>query len=347
MKRRLVIVGGGISGLIASWVFTQCRGLDVIVLEPGKPGGDFLNGGLKYVHKTDEMEEMLRDLGLTYANYSVQGGIYLKGQVEPYPAVFRSMTKEQALRVQHDHYRKTRKVEPDSFASRSMNDPESMGPKKALRCDLSRMVAELIKHAPIAKEVATRIGPHKVIVNDPGFTRGERAVSYDYLLVTLPMWLLKRMVWFELPPAMAVKLNLLMVDPPQQGDDYAKWDYVYTPYTPANLIHRISPRDGGYTCEFNGDWPEGDDPEMSIRITNELNFLFPNGWALGGAKRNLNGHLLPLAGKANWPQNVRPIGRFAQWEPRATTDVVLSTCLALANEWGLKVNRESVPPGAP
>ncbi len=347
--KRMLIVGGGISGLIASWVFTQVRGLTVAVIEPGKPGGDFMAGGLKYIHKTDEMEEMLRDLGIQYANYSVQGGILLHGKVEPHPGCFRGMDKERALRIQHDHYRKTRKLEPDAFAARSMNDPEANGPRRALRCDMARVLRELIQRAPIIKAGAVAIEPHKLIIND-GTQDGP--LPYDYLLTTLPLWVTKRMAWFgdELPVGMAVKLNLLMVEPPQRGDAYAQWDYVYTPYTPENLIHRISPRDGGYTLEFNGDWPKdlppGDPDPVSERITSELNFLFKDGWALSDTKRGLNGHLLPLANRIDWPQNVRPIGRFAQWDPRATSDVVLSTCLKLADEWGFKVNRESVAPPA-
>ncbi len=347
--KRMVIVGGGISGLIASWVFTQVPGLDVIVMEPGKVGGDFMSGGLKYIHKTGEMEEMLRDLGVPYTNYSVQGGILLHGAVEPYPGVFRGMEKDRAMRIQHDHYRKTRKVEPDAFASRSMNDPESAGPRKALRTDMGKMLKELVARAPIVKKGAFRIEPHKVITVDPA-TKQEHSIHYDYLILTIPLWIIRSMVWFTLPESMAIKLNLLMVDPPQKGDDYAQWDYVYTPYTPEGLIHRISPRDGGYTCEFNGDWPlqseGGPGEDLHWRLTSELNFLFPEGWALADVKKGLNGHLIPLATKANWPSNIRPMGRFAQWDPRATSDVVLGSCLKLAEEWSMKVNKESLPPPA-
>lgn len=342
----MLIVGGGISGLIASWVFTQCRGLSVQVIEPGKPGGDFMAGGLKYIHKTDEMEELLRDIGVQYADYSVQGGILLHGKVEPHPGCFRGMDKDRALRIQHDHYRKTRKLEPDAFAARSMNDPEANGPRRALRCDMQRVLKELIQRAPLVKASVIAIEPHKLVVADG---TGEKHIGYDYLLTSLPLWVTRKMAWFgqSLPEGLAVKLNLVMVEPPQRGDDYAQWDYVYTPYTPEGLIHRISPNDGGYTLEFNGDWPAADgSDETSVKITNELNFLFPHGWALTKTLKGLNGHLLPLAAKPNWPVNIRPVGRFAQWDPRVTSDVVLNTCLKLADEWGFKVNRESFRPPA-
>jgi hypothetical protein len=327
MKKKMVIVGGGISGLIASWVYTQVPGLDVVVLEPGKPGGDFAAGGLKYIHKTDPMEELLQDLRITYTDYSVQGGILLHGAVEPFPGILKGMNKDRALRIQHDHYRKTRQIEPDAFAARSMNDPESSGPRKALRCDMDRMLKDLIGLAPIAKDGCAHIEPNKVIG-----TTGTK-YPFDYLLLTIPIWVIKTMVWFPLPDTMAIKLNLVMVDPPEKVDAFAQWDYVYTPYTPENMIHRISPRDGGYTCEFNGAWEEGDG--TGDRLTSELNFLFPGGWALARTLKGLNGHLLPMTTKPVWPDNIRPLGRFAQWDPRMTSDVVLSTCLEQAKAWNL------------
>lgn len=324
--QRLVIVGGGISGLIASWVFQRVPGLDVKVLEIGKPGGDFLAGGLKYLHKTDEMVAMLEDLGVTHTDYSVQGGILLKGVVEPYPACMRGVDKDRALRIQHDHYRKTRGIEPDSFAARSMNDPEATGPRTALRCDMQQTLRRLIARANIVADRADKIEPHRV-------TGSSGAVhKYDFMITTVPLWVMKQLSWFDLPDAMAAKLNLVMVDPNPRMDNYARWDYVYTPYTPENLIHRLTPRDGGYTCEFNGRWAD-EDSSMNDRITSEMNFLFPEGWALSNVVKNLNGHLLPLPTRPSWPFNIRPLGRFAQWDPRATSDVVLTTAQKLVREW--------------
>jgi hypothetical protein len=105
---------------------------------------------------------------------------------------------------------------------------------------------------------------------------------------------------------------------------------VYTPYTPENLVHRISPSEGGYSVEMNGEW--GD--ETSGKLRNELNFLFGNAWALNNVKKGLPGHLLPLGEAPEWPGNVRPLGRFAAWDPRMTTDKTLSAAIATARKWG-------------
>lgn len=325
--KRIVIVGGGVSGLIASWAFKQCKDVQVQILEANKPGGDFLAGGLKYLHRTESMVEMFSDLGIVYTNYNVQGGILLHGAVEPYPGVLKGLDHERALRIQHDHYRKTRHTEPDAFAARSMNDPEYSGPKKALQCELDAFVRRLALGAPIIQDAAASI--HPLVV------KGASGASYpyDFLVLTIPLWVIRRLAWFKIPPALAVKLNIVRVEP--IGNPYAKWDYVYTPYTPEGLIHRISPSEGEWSCEFNGDWPENDE-ETSRKLTSELNFLFRAGWAPCSVKKGLNGHLLPMDEKPEWPENITPLGRFAEWDPRATSDVVLDSVWKLVERWQLK-----------
>jgi hypothetical protein len=64
-----------------------------------------------------------------------------------------------------------------------------------------------------------------------------------------------------------------------------------------------------------------------------LGFLFPDGFAIDGILRGIKGHLLELQDPPQWPENVAPLGRFAQWDPRATTDTTLDAAARLAGEW--------------
>src|SRR6185503_11510861 len=241
----------------------------------------------------------------------------------PFPAVLKELGKEQADRIRADHYFKTRRAEPDGGqAAKAMNDPEASGPRHGLRCDLGAFVNALARRAVLVADSMAGLAPGQVV------GASERRFPFDYLVLTVPLWIVRRMAWFALPEALALKLNVVRVNP--IGDPYAKWDYVYTPYTPENLLHRLSPSDDGYQCEFNGEWIEG---ETNTKLTSDLNFLFPNGWALDAVKKGLNGHLLPLRGPAEWPANVRPLGRFAQWDSRATVDAVLDSSIRLAKDW--------------
>jgi hypothetical protein len=330
--KRVVIIGGGIDGLIASWVFSQVRGLEVKVLEPNRPGTDVVAGS-RYIHRTDPMADMLGDLGVVYTNYAVAGGIMLHGKIEHHPASLLTMDKERAIRIQRDYYRKTRRLEPadSSAAGRAMNDPEAVGARKALRCDSFSLLRRLVARAPIVQDGVSIFENHCI--------RGlsGRHHSFDFCVVTSPLWQFNKLSNFELPEAMAAKLNRVEVDQ-LHTDQFAKWDYIYTPYTPEDLIHRVTQRDGGYTVEFSGQWQEEED-DTSLRLTNELNHLFPEGWALNGITREASGHLLPLPFRPVWPEHVRPIGRYAAWESRATPDFVLASVYRLAREWGLRISK--------
>lgn len=322
----VAIVGGGVSGLLAAYVCQQYRNVSVTVYEPGPPAHEFLAGGLKYLHRTDDTVQLLNDHNRVFTNYAVRGGILLHGKVESYPLCFGAMERDRARRVQDDHWRKTRRTEPGEHSGRSMNDPEFSGQRQALRTSLPGLVHAMVKRVHIRPERIRRIQDGVLI----GDTSGQR-YGFHYAIVTLPLWVSRRLVDWPLPEATAMKLNLVKVEPLR--DPYAKWDYVYTPYTPADLIHRISPAGGGYSCEFNGAWLPGS-TVINDRVASDLNFLFPKGWVVSDTKSNLNGHLLPLAERPVWPTHIRPIGRFAKWDPRATADVTLQDVHTLATEWG-------------
>jgi hypothetical protein len=326
-KKRVLIVGAGVSGLLANYAFRQHKNVDSVMFEPGRPGAEFLAGGLKYLHRTDEMARMLHDLDIVFTNYMINGGILLHGKIQSYPKCLQSMESDRAERIRQDHWRKTRRTEPGELGQ-SMNDPEASGLKRALRCNFVELVEKLTFKANIVRQPLVKIEPHRATAGD-----GSRWL-FDAIVLTIPLWLIKRVAYWPVPDAMALRLNLVQIDPVK--DRYPKWDYVYTPYTPEGLIHRLSPRDGGFSCEFNGAWTE----KLNDKVHSELNFLFPDGWALTGMVKNLNGHLLPLAEKPEWPTHVRPLGRFAKWDPRATSDITYRDAYRLAEEWGWERRHE-------
>lgn len=317
--KRILIVGGGISGLLSNYVLSKLPGVTCQLLEPGKLGGEFTSGGLKYIHRTDAFVSMLDELGVTWSDYSIRGGIMLHGAVEPYPKIFQTLGKDRADRIRYDHYKKTRRQEPSTFGARAMNDPEA-DKSKALRCDFQDLIDKLGTLANVKAARLDRI-EQKFITSNGGVT-----YWYDYLVSTIPLWVLNQAAYFQTPTCAALRLNVVNVDVLE--DTYSKWDYVYTPYTPGNAIHRISSHEGGYSCEVNGELDQA-------AMVSDLNFMFPDGWTIKSLKEGLKGHLLPLSSPLELPPNVAAIGRFAKWDPRATADVVLSDVLEQAKTWGL------------
>jgi hypothetical protein len=134
----------------------------------------------------------------------------------------------------------------------------------------------------------------------------------------------RELVSWYIPHGVAMKLNIANVQ--IRRDKYAAWDYVYTPYTPANAIHRFSPHNSEYAVEINGELDQ-------LALESDLNFLFCEGWYIHSLQRNLKGHLLPLEQNFQWPGNVAPLGRFAQWDSRATVDTVHDEALKIGKRW--------------
>jgi hypothetical protein len=318
--KRLAIIGGGVSGLVAAETFNM-HGWHTTLIEGGRLGGEFLAGGLKYIHKTDEMTALLKRLEVQYSAYNVRGGIHLRGEVLPYPQCFDDMEARDIARIQADHYRKTRRTGVGEDAERAMNDPAALGPRRALRCDFQDLI-DTLSDVPdvIVESFAKRIDPERNVVHVADGT----AVVYDALIITVPLWVIQKLVPFYIPEGMAMSLNVVQVTP--RRDDYAGFDYVYTPYTPHDCVHRLSPARDGYSVEANG-------VLNHIDLHADLSFLFPDGFNVESIKEGLKGHLLPLDVEPDWPANIRPLGRFATWNPRATTDVTLSEVMAMAEEW--------------
>jgi hypothetical protein len=324
MGNRVVIAGGGAAGLLAAWVFRRRKPtLDIKVVEAGNVGGEFGQaGGLRYLHHSDAMEDLINALDLPYSDFTVEGGILLRGKVLPYPECFKELPTDEVAAVRNDHYLKTRGMYPDldvDFAAKSMNDPGRGGNQKALRCDFKEMLGGLVKGVDIVKA--------RVVGGRPGqlLLEGADPLPFDHLVVTIPLWILKDRMWFQIPDAACIKLNVAIVASRASGA-YMQWDYVYTPYTPENYVHRFSHFEDGYMVEANGTLDED-------RLQGDLHFIFQNGFIIRSVRSGLSGHLLPISQKPAWPKNVAPLGRFAAWEPRATLDVVLDEAEKLAKRW--------------
>ena len=103
---------------------------------------------------------------------------------------------------------------------------------------------------------------------------------------------------------------------------------MYTPYTPGDSIHRFSVDGISYVCEVNGDLNS-----RMINVISDLNFIFGSGWSVSKITKDLKGHLLPMTEKIDWPGNIAPLARFAQWNPRGTVDKILDDAKILVEKW--------------
>jgi glycine/D-amino acid oxidase-like deaminating enzyme len=327
MGERVVVLGGGLSGLIGAYVAAECGHDPLIIEQQPVLGGDFLAGGLRYIHRTPRMSSLLTELDVAYDEHPVAGGVLLRGKVEQFPDHLRTLAPNEAARIQRDHFIKTRLHEPGPGSERSMNDAGAKMHSVALRCDVKAMIEALAQGIAVKQDRAARIlDEDKEVL----CASGER-VPYDLLIVTTPLWVVRHLARFYVPETLTMRLNVVRVSTPL--DPYVNWDYVYTPYTPFGAVHRISAAEGGWDVEANGDWED-----IKENVLGDINFLFEGLGKVQKIAKDLKGHLLKTDKQdpPQWPHNVEPLGRFAKWDPRATTDVTLDDAWKMAERRGWK-----------
>lgn len=286
---RILVSGGDAIGLIAAYVF-RSRGHTVIIEEDGEPGTEFKSPGFRFVERTSQSVWLLEQLGLLHDAFTVSIGIMLRGRVEP----LRGRISDA---VHHAHWSKTKLISRPATGY-GLVDPEAGACRQAIQFDWGGMLRPLLRGATIVREAKEPV---------------------DFVVETRPLWE-SRFIESE---AVAATLNLVPIV--AGADRYMKWDVVYTPFTPANSIHRIYHSGSGYICECAGAVREH-------ALASDLNFLFPEGWHLDGPIHATSGALLPLHTKPTWPTNVRPLGRYAQWDDRMSIARVIRDALLLAAE---------------
>lgn len=316
---RVVILGGGISGLLAAHVLRKHK--PTLLEAQPKLGGNYTAGGLKYIRRTARFEALLGELDIHRTLYQPKGVLYFDGQLHPHPSWLMEQPGWGRRAIQSAHWVKTRGLET-SVSDTCMNDPAGEGADVAMRCDHALLLLNLCGSASMAgAELAT--GVRVEHVSSESVVCSDRMVPYDRMVTTAPLSVMSRLApWAGLP---APKPNdLSIMDLEDAGMSTVQWDYMYTPTLPT--ISRISPTHRpGKPQAYQVEAPGCPDPRMMFNEAVEA-----ISHAVGGSKlevmgdvRVIPGHLKPLNNPVAWPESWLPLGRFAEWEPRATAEKVL------------------------
>ena len=358
MKKRrpnIVIVGGGTTGLMCAHQFKDCA--SVTIIEKGRLGGDFSTGENKYTQRSNRFCDLLDLLDVPYSVFFVKNGILLKDEiVKMGVAFFKDSPANTLERLNDDHFRKTRLFEPPSDLTTSMTEPPllktrdaitKIAERKAVRTDSVMFLEGLVYNLDGVRRVfskMTKMGSKSLKVEN-----GE-TIYFDFLVFTIPLWEIKKVVWWGIGYYNAIRRNVLFVQPkfPKEtlikkgketnikfsSDRFAAWDYIYTPYTIGGAVYRISPFDNGYAIEVNGELT----PERWEKIFSDLYFLFPEGWHFIKDPVVLKGHMIESKSVdfSKWPKNVCAIGRYARWNVNSTLDVSLDQITGIKTDWGFE-----------
>lgn len=287
---RIAVYGGDLTGLVVARIL-RGKGHSVTVIEREVPGQSATTSRFKYLERTDEVTALLDGMGVTFDEYTVSAGVMLHGRVVP-------CREHLTQAVHHAYWGKTRMTSAPEGPVLGVIDPEVGTRRKAVALDWRDLRRPLMTGATI---------------------RGEAEDAFDLKIETRPLW---KSHFVSCPDAMAVTLNMIPIRCAR--DRYLRWDLVYTPFTPADCVHRIYHSNDGYVCEFSGSLDDD-------RLTSDLNFLFPDGWHDDGDIESGYGYLLPMIDRPVWPDGVRPIGRLAQWDEQVTMTRVIREAKAVGN----------------
>jgi hypothetical protein len=262
------------------------------------------------IYESSHLKTTLNEMGIEHSSYRIRSGIMLRGQIEPFPRVLRGCGKKQGARIRGDLFSKTRLVQSDQ-PSKSSLDYEISKTKMGMVFEWPSFLEVLTRGIQIDSSPVTEIRSDCIVL-------GDREEFFDLAIVTLPLWRCAELVQWPLPHACSISLNTAIIDSnsaPDVREQLAGWDYVWTPYTPDGLVHRVYQVNESYHVQFSGAWNVSEDKSQLI---GDLNYLFPAGWAPLGSHRGEAGFLCPLSEKAIWPKSVLPMGRLARWDARAT-----------------------------
>jgi hypothetical protein len=316
----LVILGGGISGLLAARAFRHHR--PTLIEASPTLGGSYLSGGLKYIRATRNFEALLEALAVPWEHYRPQGGLltpWWEGapQLLDHPGAMQAMGSSERIKMQQSHWTRTRGTSL-GFRETCMNDPMGEGNALALKVDhrllMDRLSASALEHGNVLTGVKVEEISQEWV--------GTSVCSYPYthLITTLPIVLTRKLApWLSLPIPTAKQLSVAFFTtrPSVLPPAAELMDYVYTPGVP--YVHRISRSAGSWQAEAAGDIPQS--------------VIDSSVGGISHARSLLMGHLIPFDSEPQYPKNVAPLGRFAEWDTRSEAEKTLDRAIALAGEW--------------
>ena len=136
---KVAVIGGGISGLVAVYYVIKILN-EKVDIYTSDLGGEYLKGGLKYIHHTSYTQMLMHDLGIKYRIKKVNGAVCYKDEIYLHPEVFWH-GKDIGKEMQMLHWKKTRGY--SGIDDSCMNDPWKYNSTKRTETSHSQFVVGL------------------------------------------------------------------------------------------------------------------------------------------------------------------------------------------------------------
>lgn len=312
---RVLVLGEGIYAFAAAYVFKQ-HGMKVLILNQGENQTEISQDFL-YIRNTPETTRMMKGLGILYSTFIVRGGIMLHEEMQPFPQCFKQLDKDYVSRIRYDYFRKTRKIKTTNTV-KAMLKPISTKTKTAIRADVFELNQKMSSSTKVIRRKATKITSRYVEV------MGGQRIHFDKLVVACPLWEIKEAATWPIPDVLAMRSHVARVT--SKTDIYEKFDFFFTPYTPANCIHFVWSDGEFFFTEMSGEFD-------MLALKSDLNFLFKQGWYISRIYKNLKGYTLPFQADVSWPANIHPVSPYSRWNDQLSFDDTVSEATRLVKEW--------------
>lgn len=333
VKKKVVILGGGISGLLAAWALRR-KQVDITIIERGgELGGNWAAGGLKYTKPTDSFCELLACAGIDQKIKHVKGRLHWDCYPQPHPEWLRSADPATQMYAKVLHWTKTRGWSAPAEMTTLNDFAGSRKPEMALDYNQGHLMSWLVSEVAGRSFVATKADVSVITDETVEIATGE-FFQYDMLISTIPLPVLVGLSpWWQWPALPEPKkLNIVIFELQHPPSFYGiDWTYMYTPQS--NHCSRISvyQSQAGQT-ELHVEIPETCLSEFArgqlgaevSRLTGAFTLnLQPK------AVRSIPGHIQMSADIVPWPR-LKLLGRYAEWNSRLVATDVLESAKKLA-----------------
>lgn len=326
MKKKIAVIGGGVSGMVITVCLKNMLEDSVdIDLVSNDIGGEYANGGLKYIHFTGYVKSFfVHDLDITeYKTSKIIGAINIDKSIYCYPDYLWKLNYlgqySDAVGIQKQYWDKTRQVKHSHYDSlfdkKCMNDPWNFNSD----LKIEPVIGGLDAFIDILKQ-KTLISCNWIQSNVDHLVMDHIINTYDLIFYTIPINILLTYMQTNI----SVIYDSLSIYRFNTDHHYAGnkvwWDYLYLPDDEMKF-HRVSKSQNSFDVETTHQENDivvsqfTDFMKKYYDITNlELEFA---------SNIKIKGHLNNALKPFNIPDKIITVGRYAEWNKRITLDKVI------------------------
>lgn len=326
----LVIIGSDLVALTASYMLKN--DFNVKIINPNFLFKDDITSiGNKFFFEDSEIIDFFEEINIPFNIDFLYRGIFIKNEVHDIINYFTSISIERHKKIKDSYFSKTRKFNcnlDSSFVRKNITSETFSWVKSKVKrsknyifFDGNTLLETLINICDI-EIYRSKIKNISVKTIELDGIK----LHYDVLIFTLPIWEIDKFIWWNIPKCNVIKKNLIKVN--TLDNLYLHWDYVFTPFTPGNVISGFSQYDGEYAVEMNGDITSN-----MHNLFSDLYFLFGNNWYIEKIETIKGNFIYQLDSIIKQKENIYFLGEYSEFNHNLFFSKVLKKIKKIKENW--------------